>query len=453
MGLTHMTFFDLSKAIALACLLALGSGVGHADEADIYSVQFSDDGNYLVTGGNGGYTLATSDEHSGGIKIWDSRSGKLVNAIGNRDDLDAIFGSDYGRVGDRRWGISNFKDVVLTGSYPDGRILLLPSSLGYMARPNDVRMPDRVGAELDIHGDGFKPIDFTRFTRTRGDCGTEATLPDFIGPIVPSENGGYAGIVVNTCHLHKTAAGEREEYTSDLHVMDLATFAVLRSFKNVDAGLYALGVSDNGERAAFVGRDRFAVLDVKTGEQHVIENYPAGDYALPRQFSTLKFSSDGSKLVSLDSVLDIDSGAETPLKWVSTETRKPRRISNIRIAPDLSYFSIVIPKRSLIVFGDDGLPQSYGEADKVVLLNAHTGEQIELNVTDSKTEGKRCVTDISPDSERVAVGCKGGVLHLYDARSGEIIWKNHNAGAKDRNDDYIQALTDPVELAMLMSAR
>ncbi len=449
-----MTILDFSKATALSCLLVLGATTGRADEADIYSVQFSEDGKYLITGGSGGYTLAKSEDHSGGIKIWNSTSGELVEAMGKRDDLDAMFGSNYGRVGDQRWGISNFKDVVLTGNYPDGKILLLPSSLGYMADPNDVRMPDRVGAQLDIRGRGIKPIDFKRFTSVHGDCGAGAALPDFIGPIVPSENGRYAGIVVNTCHVRKLGdATERREYTSDLHIMNLATFVVSRSFNNIDAGLYALGVSNNGERAAFVGRDRFAVLEVGSGAERVIETYPAGDYLIPRQFSTLKFSSDGSKLISLDTVLDIDSGTETPLKWVSTNTRKPRRISNIKIAPDLSYFSIVVPKRSLVVFGEDGLPQSYGAADKVMLLNARTGKQIELDVTDSMTEGKRCVTDISPDSERVVVGCKGGVLRVYDARSGAIIWKNHNTGARDKDREYRQARTAAVGPAILMTQR
>jgi WD40 repeat protein len=444
-----MNHIDL-KTTALGGLLALGTALGHTDEADIYQVQFSDDGNYLLTGGNGGYTLAKSGDHTGGVKIWDSASGELIQAFGQRNDLDAIFGSDYGRVGNRRWGISNFKDVVLTGSYPDGKILLLPSSLGYMADRNDVRMPDRVGAQLDIDGETVRPIDFSKFTKIHGDCGTGSAFPDFVGPIVPSENGKYAGIVVNTCHAYRLDDGERRyEYRSDLHVMDLATLEVKRSFNWVDAGLYALGVSNDGARAAFVGRDRFAVLDVDTGEKHLIENYPAGDYVIPRQFSTLKFTSDGSKLVSLDNVYDIDSGKETPLQWVSTNTRKPRRISNIKIAPDLSFFSLVVPKRSLIVFGEDGLPRSYGKADKVLLLNAHTGELIELEVTDSMTEGKRCVTDISPDSRRVAVGCKGGVLRVYDARSGDIIWKHRNPGARDRDDEYIQALTEPLELAAL----
>jgi len=449
-----MTLFDFCKTFAVSCLLALAAAGVRADESDIYSIQFSEDGKYLITGGNGGYTLAKPEDHTGGIKIWNSASGQLVEALGRRDDLDAMFGTAYGRVGDPRWGISNFKDVVLSGSYPHGKILLLPSSLGYMADQHDVRMPDRVGAQLDIHGEHFRPIDFSKFTRVHGDCGAGAALPDFVGPIVPSENGRFAGIVVNTCHLHKTADGKtRQDYTSDLHVVNLATFDVIRSFKRVDAGLYALGISNNGQRAAFVGRDRFVVLNVRTGAERVIEHYSDGEYMIPRQFSTLKFSSDGSKLVSLDNVLDIDSGTETPLKWVSTNTRKPSRISNIKIAPDLSYFSLVVPRRSLIVFGEDGLPQSYGEADKVLLLNARTGKQIELDVTDSMTEGKRCVTDISPDSERVAVGCKGGVLRVYDARSGAIIWKNHNTGAKEKDKQYVQARSDGVDLAMLTPPR
>jgi WD40 repeat protein len=87
----------------------------------------------------------------------------------------------------------------------------------------------------------------------------------------------------------------------------------------------------------------------------------------------------------------------------------------------------------MIVFGDDGLPHSYGKADKVMLLDTQSGKRTELEVTESMSEGKRCVTDISPDSERVAVGCKGGLLRVYNARSGELIWNKRNIGEKRDN--------------------
>ena len=87
----------------------------------------------------------------------------------------------------------------------------------------------------------------------------------------------------------------------------------------------------------------------------------------------------------------------------------------------------------MITFGDDGLPRSYGKADKVVLLDTETGVRTELEITKSMTEGKRCVTDISPDSERVAVGCKGGLLRVYNARTGKLVWNKHNVGRKEDN--------------------
>ncbi|MGB5406436.1 MAG: hypothetical protein WBN43_06535, partial [Thiogranum sp.] len=147
----------------------------------------------------------------------------------------------------------------------------------------------------------------------------------------------------------------------------------------------------------------------------------------------LQFSTDGKKLISLRNIYDIESGTEQVLKWAEGEAHKPRRISSVKVAPDLSYFSIVIPKRSLIMFGDDGLPHSYGKADKVVLLSTENGKRTELEVTNSITEGKRCVTDISPDSSRVAVGCKGGLLRVYNARTGKLIWNKRNIGKKQDN--------------------
>lgn len=439
-----MKLSTLFKAAVVACT-ALTSTLLRASEADIYSVHFSPDGKYLITGGNGGFTLKDGKEHSGGIKIWDSESGALVQAMGLRDDLDNLFGDQYGRVGTRRWGISNFKDVVLAGSYPSGKVLLLPSSLGRMSDNQGARMPSFIGGYMDFSGEHVARIRVDGLDREKGDCDPKTGLLDYIGPVVPSENGRYAAIVVNTCHMDTTAGGASFEYHSALHVMDLSKLKVIHSFARIDSGVYALGISDTGERVAFVGRDQFAVIDTDSGDRHVVESYTDNEFMIPRQFSRLQFSKDGNKLVSLRSIYHIDSGMEQTLRWAQGEAKKPRRISSVKVAPDLSYFAIVIPKRSLIVFGDDGLPRSYGKADKVLLMDTRTGERRELQVTDSMIEGKRCVTDISPDSKRVAVGCKGGVLRVYNARTGDLIWKKHNLGKKESADHLIQARTDAVE--------
>jgi hypothetical protein len=222
--------------------------------------------------------------------------------------------------------------------------------------------------------------------------------------------------------------------------------------EHIDAGVYALGITDTGNRVAFVGRDQFAVIDLDSGKQSVVESYPNSEFMIPRQFSTLQFSKDGTKLISLRNIYDIATGTEQNLKWAEGEDTKPRRISSVKVAPDLSFFAIVAPKRSLITFGEDGLPQSYGKADKVLLLDTNTGVRTELEITDSMTEGKRCVTDISPDSSRVAVGCKGGLLRVYEARTGALIWNKQNLGKKEDNGlmhvrynalDEFHAMLDP----------
>ncbi|MCO6413549.1 MAG: WD40 repeat domain-containing protein [Thiogranum sp.] len=428
-----MNLSNLFKTAALG--MTLVSATATATEADIYSIQFSEDGKYLVTGGSGGFTLAENEKHTGGIKIWNSETGALVEALGQRSDLDEIFGTDYGRVGDRRWGISNFKDVVLTGSYPNGKILLLPSSLGHMVNNEKVQMPDFIGGYLDFAGNHAARIELDQLTSKKGNCDPKTGFHDYVGPVVPSDNGKYAAIVVNTC---KATPGKDDqqlsfEYTSDLHVMDLAAFRIIKSVKQIDAGVYALGIADSGNRVAFVGRDQFAVIDVDSGKRRVVETYKDSEFIIPRQFSSLEFSKDGNKLISLRNIYDIETGIEKNLKWAENDAKKPRRISSVKVAPDLSYFAIVVPKRSLITFGDDGLPQSYGKADKVMLLNTETGARTELEITKSMTEGKRCVTDISPDSLRVAVGCKGGLLRVYEARTGKLIWDKQNIGQKHDN--------------------
>ncbi len=425
----------LLKTTALGLALVCNTAAFGAEDDDIYTVHFSADGKHIITGGAGGFTLAEDDKYTGGIKIWDSETGDMIDAMGQRSDLDTIFGTQYGRVGDPRWGISNFKDVVLTGSYPQGKVLLLPSSLGRMVNNRAQQMPDFIGGYIDLGSHSIKRIKMSQLTAAKGNCDPKTGFHDYVGPIVPSNNGQYAAIVVNICKAVHDGK-ERQvgfEYRSDLHVMDLGKFRVVKTVDNLDAGVYALGITDNGERVAYVGRDQFAVLDIDSGKRHVVESYPHSAFLIPRQFSTLRFSKDGKKLISLRNIYDIGSGTEKTLKWADTDAKKPMRISNISVAPDLSYFAMVVPKRSLIMFGDDGLPHSYGKADKVILLDSISGERTELEITKSMTEGKRCVTDISPDSERVAVGCKGGLLRVYNARNGEMLWQKQNIGQKHDN--------------------
>ncbi len=428
-----MNCSKLIKTTALS--LALLSGASHASDADIYSIHFSEDGKNLITGGAGGYTLADNVQYTGGIKIWDAKTGALIEAMGDRKDLDSLFGNQYGRVGNRRWGISNFKDVVMTGSYPNGKVLLLPSSLGRVGNSEKNQLPGFIGGYLDFSGKHPARIALPNLSAKNGNCDPKTGFHDYVGPIVPSNNGKFAAIVVNTCTARTNDKDQQIafEYNSDLHIMDLEKFSVIKTIEHIDAGVYALGITDSGKRIAFVGRDQFAIIDMDTNKRHVVETYSDSDFMIPRQFSSLQFSKDGKQLISLRNVYDIETGKEHALKWANGGAKKPRRISSVRVSPDLKFFAIVMPKRSLITFGDDGLPHSYGKADKVILLSTTTGERTELEVTDSMTEGKRCVTDISPDSQRVAVGCKGGLLRVYDSHTGKLIWRKQNIGKKSDN--------------------
>jgi len=425
----------LFRTTLLGLGLAVITSTGYTAETDIYTVHFSDDGKNLITGGSGGYTLAKTDKYTGGIKIWNSKTGALVKAMGQRSDLDTVFGNEYGRVGSRRWGISNFKDVVLSGSYPNGKVILLPSSLGRMTDNKQQRMPDFIGGYMDFKGHHLARIKLSQLATRKGDCDPKSGLHDYVGPVVPSNNGRYAAVVTNICKTIHTGGHPQVafEYRSDLQIMDLNRFRIIKTVRKIDAGVYALGITDDGKRVAFVGRNHFEILDLDTNKQHMVETYDDSGFMIPRQFSTLQFSKDGSKLISLRNIYDIETGAEQSFKWADGSSKKPHHISSIKVAPDLSYFAMVIPKRSLIMFGDDGLPHSYGKADKVILLDTETGKRMELEVTQSMTKGKRCVMDISPDSDRVAVGCKGGLLRVYSARTGKLLWHKQNIGQQHHN--------------------
>ncbi len=421
------------KHVALATVVLCTNA--YATEEDIYSIHFSEDGKHLVTGGAGGFTLSENQKHSGGIKIWNSATGTLIEALGNRTDLDKLFGGNYGRVGNRRWGISNFKDVVLTGSYPNGTVSLIPSSLGQISGNHSAPLPSFIGGSIEFGDHQAKRIEISELTAVKGNCELKSGVQDYAGPIVPSNNGHYAAIVVNTC-FSATAVSDSDpdyEFRSHLLVMDLTSHKIIKTFSNIDAGVYALGISSDGSRIAYVGRDQFSVIDVENGNKHIVELYSNGTFLVPKQFSTLQFSHDGKKLVSLHNIYDIESGVERAFEWSADSDKRPKRISSVKVSPDLSYFVLVYPKRSLIVFDDQGLPQSHGEADSIAVINSRTGKRTDLAVSNSKTEGKRCVTDISPDSARIAIGCKGGLIRVYSASSGKLIWKKTNVGKETDN--------------------
>ena len=422
------------KHLALAGILSVASHTAMAGVEDIFAVQFSEDGKTLVTGGSGGISAEYDENFSGGIKLWDVNSGKLVRALGQQIHIQHIFGNDYGRVGKRKWGIQSFKDIVVNGNFPDGRIYLLPSSLGHIEKAG-VELPDFFGGYLDLKSAKTErlPLD----VKSHADqCGSNGSY-EFIGPVAPADNGRFAAVVVNTCKQQSDRAVPIAQYDSTLYVVDLSSKKVIKQFPKLDSGLYAIGISNQGDRVAYVGRDNFAVLDINDGKQHVIENYDNAVYQIPRQFSTLYFNAEATKLVSLHFIYDIDRGSEKELNWPKDSAVTKGRTSGVKVAPDLSYFVLVKPKRSLITFGDDGLPRAYGKADKVFVVNTHTGKQKELALTDSRTEGKRCVTDISPDSRRVAVACAGGLIKVFDAHSGHLVWEQKNVGYKhddlDRN--------------------
>ncbi|MFN2309216.1 MAG: WD40 repeat domain-containing protein [Gammaproteobacteria bacterium] len=419
----------------------------HANDT-VYAVQFSEDGKYLITGGAGGNT--PDPDHSGGIKLWDVERGTLVKAFGEQRDLDTLFGAEYGSIGMRRWGIDSFKDIVLTGSYPDGKVVVLPSSLGRLDEAQNVRVPAFVGGYMDLASEKGKRIPLEQATANRT-CGDNKTAYEYIGPVVPSKNGRFAAVVVNTCKPALEPNIPVAQYDSTLHVLDLRSLKITRSFPQLDSGVYAAGITNDGSRVAYVGRDRFAVLDIETRKQHEVEAYEGAVFQVPDQFSALYFNDQGTKLVSLHFTYDIETGKETEFNWNADSAVNNGNTASIDVAPDMSYFVLVKPTKTMLVFGEDGLPRSYGQADRVVVIDAKTGGERDLAITDQRTEGKNCVTDISPDSRRVAVACMGGILKVFDMASGNVVWEQRNVGLRHGKSDknLIQVRTTDLDWRQL----
>ncbi len=418
-------FMTILGAVTLAGGLAVPPVQAVTD--DIYAVQFTQDGKHLVTGSANPLRNATGEDR-GAIKLWEVETGRLVTSFGDPRQIRTIFGDDHGRVGKRRWGIHSFKDIVINGSYPNGKIILLPTSLGQIHSRDDIELPDFVGGYLDFSGTHTSRIPVPTPKGKKRSCMADGSVYEYAGPIVASDNGRYAAVVINTCKSKNDRNVPIAQYDSTLHILDLNTMQVQRTVKNIDSGVYALGISNDGSTVGFVGRDRFAVLNLANGKERVIEEYKDAVFQLPRQFSALYFNQDATKLISLRYIFDLKTGEEKELHWEKDSPALKGRTSAVKVAPDLSYFLVVKPKRSLIVFGEDGLPRSYGKADRVYLLDTRTGKSRELKLTDSTTEGKRCLTDISPDGSRVAVGCAGGLLKVFDARSGTVLWEKRRIG-------------------------
>ena len=206
-------------ALSFACAWYGASQAAHSADDDIYAIQFSADGKYLVTGGSGGNSPQL--DYSGGIKLWDVERGTLVKALGEQTDIDTIFGAEYGPVGKRRWGIHSFKDIVLTGSYPNGKVVLLPSSLGRLDDNSNVQLPNFIGGYLDLASNHADRIPLDHVANTERTCGDTQAAYEYVGPVVASENGRFAAVVVNICKEDKEPNMPVAQYDSTLHVMDL----------------------------------------------------------------------------------------------------------------------------------------------------------------------------------------------------------------------------------------
>ncbi len=433
-----MRFFRTKLLPTLAMTLLASIGPVHADDADIYAIKFSDDGKYLVTGGYAGDKASYDNDFSGGIKVWDAGNGSFIKGFGQLSNLNHIFGASYGRMGVPTLPISNFRDIIVSGSYPNGRIIVLPNSLGRFNSASATTAPSFIGGYFDLDSGVGQRLSLIHGASGNKNCGNSNHPKDFIGPVVASENGHYAAIVLNTCRLepgkNDGKGAKNAEYDSSMYVMNLTTFAVTKYLHNIDDGVYALGIANNGQRVAYVGTHSFSIVDTDTLKTHVVEKYPNAEFKMPFQFSQLYFSGDASKLVSLHYVYDIDKGVEKQLNWKNAALdAKASKITSMKVSPDMKYYLLVMQHSPLIQFDADG--QAFVKEprhDSVGIMDAKTGKMKLLEISDPDLVANYCVTDISRDSKRVAVGCLGGLLKTFDAATGKTLWGNRNVGYKNK---------------------
>jgi WD40 repeat protein len=438
---------------ALTLCACIAPGAVSADDADIYAIKFSQDGKYLVTGGAAGNNTAYDKSFSGGVKIWNSDTGALIKGFGQLSHLNEVFGTNYGRMGVPTLAINNYRDIVINGSYPNGRIIVLPTSLGTFTKARSTTAPEFIGGYFNLNG-GSDGNQLQRLAMNHGEegqenCGTTRNPKDYIGPIVASDDGGYAAMVVNTCRVpastgDKNGKDVQVTYDSSLFVIDLSSFSMVKYFHHIDTGVHALGISNNGKHVAYVGAQSFTVLDVEGQGHRVIEKYQDTRFSIPMQFSELFFSEDGKKLVSLRNIYNIETGEEQALHWKNEMVAKARgRMTSVKVSPDLKYFALVMTETPRVNMDKDGnIVIKEARHDSVVLMDTQTGKTRELDISDQDLVGKFCTTDISNDSQRVAIGCMNGIVKVFNANTGNMIWGNRNVGYKNKVPAHLMQVRD-----------
>ena len=414
----------------------------------LFAVRFSEDGRYLATGGSAGNQLFHDQTFAGGIKIWDIEEKKLVKSFGQLSELHQIFGDNYSRVTRKQKNIVNFKDIVFNGSFPQGKVVLLPSSLVQIDQA-DIRAPSFIGATYGMENTQSNPILFNHGKLGSKKCGYSTKgAYDFIGPMVASSNGRYAAVVVNTCGSdHGETATSDLQYHSSLYVVDLNDNRVINTFPNIDAGVYGLGVSNNGARVVFVGANHFQAIDVADGKSYPIAKYDNEIFTMPQQFSSLLLSEDGKQLISLRYSYDIENGLEHALPWKNEQVEQAKRVSVLKIARNQQFFVLVLPKKSTLAFGEQGAAYAKNAGDTVLIMDATSGKSMPLVMGNEKeTSFSNCVADISPDDSTVAVACNQGRVRIFDAASAEVVWQQDDIGrneSRKTNNQFIQALLEP----------
>lgn len=437
-------------SLALGCLLQANAIADTQYPNGLYAVQFSEDGRYLATGGSAGSQLFRDQSFGGGIKIWDLQEKKLVKSFGQLSELHHIFGEDNNRVTRKQKGITNFQDIVFNGSFPNGKVVLLPSSLGKQDQ-SDIRAPAFIGASYGIQDSLSNPISFNHGMTGSTKCGYSTKgAYDFIGPMVASDNGRFAAVVVNTCETGAatSATNTRDsQYHSSLFVIDLNDNHVVNSFSNIDSGVYGVGISNNGSRVVYVGANHFQAIDVADGKQHLIAKYENEIFTMPQSFSALYLSEDGKNLISLRHVYNIDTGVEQKLTWKNEQVEKARQIGGLKVSRNQNFFVVVIPNKGSLAFSDKGTAFAKGAGDEVLVMDAKTGKATTLAMSDKgEASFSHCVTDISPDNSKVAVACNQGRVRIFDAASGKVVWQQNDIGQGEphqNNSTFIQAMLNP----------
>jgi WD40 repeat protein/transcriptional regulator with XRE-family HTH domain/energy-coupling factor transporter ATP-binding protein EcfA2 len=388
---------------------------GDEEQVYVYSVAYSPDGKYALTGAVDGTAILWDWQTGQIVRRFAGHWGRVADVAFSPDGTFILTGSDDGtaRLWDAETGkelrrFTNGEGSVLSVAFsPDGRSVLAAGEDG-IARLWDLHQNDQEPREFIGHMDRvfsavFAPngrqilTDSQDGTVRLWDAATGREERRFAGA------NGYGGNAVFSPDGRSILIASG--FGSVPRLLDAETGEEIRRFVGHQSGVGRVAFSPDGQYVLTGSDDKTARLwDAGTGEE--LRRFTAHGWVV----RSLAFSPDGNHVLT---------GS-----WDSKA-----RIWDLRPDPELPQFRGHADGVTAVGFSDDGKKVLTGSADKTARLwDAHTGRELRAFI--GHTDGLNYGVAFSPDDRYVVTGSWDGTARLWDARTGSELrrFAGHTAG-------------------------